>query len=592
MSTVPAVATAMVVLAAAGALPAWRLVGWRPVTVFLAPLMGMLLAGIAGGLAVTVAGDTLRWFLTLAGAANAAALGSMASHHDHQQVQPDDAKLSSEAGGAGASGSTSSGELGGASSARRAEKPGWGSPSWLSGVGVLGVLAVGASVGWCLKALVRPQIGFDARTIWLLHATWLADGHATARRALSNPALPFAHASYPPLAGGVVALAWLITATHSDRVGVVVLSLCTACAVAAAGTVLVEAGIEVAGRVRRAGSYVPVSLLVGLLGAAAGSAWCLGVYGITGAGATDGYVDLLWSACAVGAAGLGLVLSLSGSSVRAAGVLLLVAALTKNEGIATGAVLVALVAWRWWRGGRGVGMVRGGRRRIVSWAVVAEAAVIAWPVTMLLLHAQPDADTVGHRYGGIFSRLDVTVHGMAGDLHLAGLALAAGVVGTVLLGRRRRSLGLGADPWLWVAGGAEVAATAAFYVIGTTEIQFWLDTSVARVTIFADALGLAAFGYWLVVAGSAALGPRADKLRSLPAAEASSEHCHPPAPISVGSRDAGGDPPGDAAMDPGGDTAGGAAHDAQQSRAVGSGGLLHDPLRLDAGADSVLHRHP
>ncbi len=508
MSTLPAVLVTMALFTAAGLLPAWRLVGWRPVTLFLSPLAGMLMAGIAGAFTVLVAGGVLRWFVAIVVSVNAAALASWLAHReDGEEAQ-------------GLAGHHERGTADHFSSA-------WS---------LTGLVCVLGSVGWCLRSVVRPRIGFDARSIWLEHATWIYLGHATAHAALMNAALPFAHQSYPPLGGAVVAIGWSVSHTQSYRVGQVILATATAVAVGAAGCVLVELGTATGRRLRvHGGGLLPASL-VATAGVIAAVAWCFGVYGLAGGSATNGYVDLLWSASAVGAAGFGLAMPLGSSSLRVAAVLMATGGLTKNEGAAAGAALVVLLVLRWWKHRPDVGpgddlgalppaaglppqgmgssvtarlaSIVAGHSRQVAWGIFGLASVIAWPLTMILVGAQPDPDLSGRRHGSIASRLDATVRSLADHLHPAGLALAVGVFGLLLMGTLRRRLGIGADPWIWAMGAAEVLATAAFYVIGTTVIDFWLATSVDRVTIFANSLGLAAIGYWSVVAAAAALGPR------------------------------------------------------------------------------------
>ena len=113
-----------------------------------------------------------------------------------------------------------------------------------------GAAVVLAATAWSLVALRAPTVGFDARTIWMVHAVWFADGHQAALAALRNQAIPFAHPSYPPLVGGSVAVSWLVTGDHDYRLGVVIVALLDAGALAAAAWVAVEVGRRVAGRWR------------------------------------------------------------------------------------------------------------------------------------------------------------------------------------------------------------------------------------------------------------------------------------------------------------------------------------------------------
>jgi hypothetical protein len=456
-------------------LPSVALAGRRPVAVFLAPLTGALLAGLSGFLVVALAGDVLRWFVPLAISANAAALASFAGRHGRPPGPAESAPQG----------------------ARRGDRAGTRVEPVLA---VGGLLLVIGALSWCLRTLVRPDIGFDTRTIWLVHARWLAEGHGVARAALGNPALPFAHSSYPPLSGAVVALGWLLTGAHTasaqaDRTATVVIALLTACAVGAAATSILEVGLRCGSAVRG-----PAGSACSVLAALGGAAWVLGTYGIAGAGATNGYVDLLWSASAVAAAGFGLVAAPTGRAVRAAAVLAAVAALTKNEGVAAALILVLLIVARWWRHSARRGVPWAGRRWQVAWGSLGLAGVVSWPVTTVLLHALPDPDTAGRRQGTLWTRTDATARSMADDLHIAALALAVGILATVVLAGRRRSLAMGGDPWIWALGGFEVLAVASFYVFGKTNIRFWLGTSVDRTTIFPEILGLASLGWWLACA--------------------------------------------------------------------------------------------
>lgn len=494
MSLVLHAAEAMALFSACGALPVWQIAGRRPVAIFLVPLFGMLLAGIAGGLTVVVAGGVLRWFVALAVAANAAALASWHARREE-----------------------------GDSGRPRATHPLAQPPGFGGAGGVLGVVVLLGAVAFGLRALARPRIGFDARSIWLVHARWILEGHRIARAALSNPALPFAHSSYPPLSGGMVALAWTVTASRSLRLGVVLIALATACAVGAAGSALLEAALGASRRLRSSGSGRASSVVVGVVGILASGGLCLGAYGIAGASATNGYVDLLWSACATAGAGFGLLLPLGGSNGRVAALLIAFGVLTKNEGIAAGAILVVLMYLRGLRDqtrtGEGAASEHPLRRGALH--AVGLAAIVAWPAIMLGLHALLDPDLSGPRHGSMPSRLDATLRSFGDHLHLAGAALVVAALGGVVLRHAWKDSGFGDDRLVWLIGLGELAATALFYTVGTTEIQFWLATSVDRTTIFANLLGLSLLGFWMVVSvGGTFLGTGAQPRHRIEGAEA------------------------------------------------------------------------
>ena len=319
MTTPLAVLTTMAVLTVAGALPVRMIAGWRPSTPFIAPIGGAVLAGAAGELTVLVDGTELGWFVPLAIGANAAATASWLARRE----------------------------------ARRS-RPVTPTSRWLWLAGGAGVLGVAGATAWSLRSLARVGIGLDARGIWLVHATWISKGHSAALAALRNPGLAASHASYPPLSGGVVALGWVITGVHNDRVGQLSLAILTGCAAACVGTTVLESGMAASAR-RAAKRASLLRIVVTVVAAAAGIAWVLGAYGLAGAGATDGSVDLLWSAYAVAAAGLGLVLPLGGEHARGAAVVAVAAGLTKDAGMVTAVILFGLIGLRW--------LLASGRRR-------------------------------------------------------------------------------------------------------------------------------------------------------------------------------------------------------------------------------------
>jgi hypothetical protein len=337
----------------------------------------------------------------------------------------------------------------------------------------------------------------------MLHARWYLQGHATALAALRNTALPFAHAGYPPLIGGTVAVAWKITGNHSDRFGVVVVALLNASAVMAAGWALVDLGRRCGQRLaeaRRPPGYVgPHRMVVApfVVGALAAGLFVLVGFGVAGPFATNGYADMLWAAAAVGAVGYGLVLSGRRHDLGAAIVLLAVAGLTKDEGYVTAMAIVALIslracgaAWRsperrWWPP-----LVAG---------VGGVAGLALWPVVTRLLHAAPNAAAPGRRDGTDGSRLHDSLSSMAPHLHILVLAAAVAVVGTLLLRPTRAAIGLGSELWPWLALLAGLAAVLIAYVTGPGNIELWLITSTHRTTIYGALLGWWIVALWAVI---------------------------------------------------------------------------------------------
>ena len=462
MGTVGGAVVAMVVLSAAGALPAVTLVGLGWLTVPAAPLTGAVLAAASAAGCLAVGGPLLGWFV---GLSVVAAAGTIAVWWRCPSTFP--------------------------LRRRRSSVGNW--PTGHRAAGVAGAVVIMAATAWFLVALRAPTVGFDARTIWLLHGVWFLDGHQAALAALRNPAIPFAHPSYPPLVGGSVAVSWLVTGNHGYRLGVVMVALLDACALAAAAWVAVEVGRRVGAAVwrRPAMAYTAGVVVAGLL--------VLAAAGVVGPFATNGYADPLWASAAVGAVGFGLVLPGRGRDAGAAVLLLAVAGLTKDEGIVTAMAIVVLMALRAARGS----MVA--RRGVLPWrpvlAGVAGVLVLgAWPVLVKLLGATADVPITGPRQGDDLSRAHQTAQAMAGHLHVLLLALPVAVLGGLLLRRARRAAGIGNDGWACAALAAGILIVAAAYVTGGGNVEFWLATSVHRTTFFPALVAWWIVGTWAVVA--------------------------------------------------------------------------------------------
>ncbi len=110
-------------------------------------------------------------------------------------------------------------------------------------------------------------------------------------------------------------------------------------------------------------------------------------FGITEPFMTIGYADPIWSLAAVGAIAYGLQIQDTWSNRGVAVVLLLVAGMSKDEGLAVAFGLVVLIAVR-----SVVTMAAGDRRRHwprpVLVGVAELAALGAWPVVLRLIHAR------------------------------------------------------------------------------------------------------------------------------------------------------------------------------------------------------------
>ncbi|HXW35699.1 MAG TPA: hypothetical protein VEJ87_14060 [Acidimicrobiales bacterium] len=463
MSTGAGTVLTVVVLSAAGTLPVLALVGFRWPSVPLAPLGGALLAAISAIPFLVVGGSPIGWFVALT---LLCAIGTLAVWAKKPELRP----------------------------ARRV-------PNRRPLQVAIAAFAIGATAASALRSLSNPSIGFDTRMIWFLRAGWFLQSRHQALADIRNPGLGPTHASYPPLVSMVVALAWRLTGTHSDRLGVVVIALLNVCALAATGWFVVEAG-------RRLAHDTRAPALVFWSSVAVGISLILIAAGVTSPFFTNGYADPLWSLAAVGAVGYGLVLPRASSNVAIAGLLAGVAAFTKVEGTAVAAVVVVLVTVRVLWSDRE--HLRGG----VALGLLGLASVSVWSLVMRLLHASADVNTSGVALGSLTQRTRSTFDAAAPYLHVLELAAVVSLVAFLALRIDRRRAGLGSDGWTWAVLAAAVTMLGIAYVTGPGNIEFWLVSSIHRTTMYP-----ALQAWWIVaicglVRLAAFLGPAGEDLNA------------------------------------------------------------------------------
>jgi hypothetical protein len=488
----------MLVLAAAGAVPVWALIGWRWHALVLAPLAGAVLAAVAGACTLAVAGAIVPWFVSLSVGVTVVSLWARWRRRalDRRPVS------------------------------RHASRE--NDPRSVRWAGFAGAVLVLSAAAWSLRPLRAPSVGWDARTIWLLRASWFAGGHGFLSTSFRNPYLLIAHSSYPPLVSTAVAVSWQVSGVHGDRLGVVVVAVLNACAAIALGWVLVEAGREAARRTeherRRA-----IALVAGV---ASGTLLVLAAFGVVGPFATNGYADPLWSFAAAAAVGYGLLLPFDVRHMGAASVLVLVAGLTKQEGVATAMALVVLFVLRSlahvpWdapdarRLERANGSVRRRarsarravviRRECLALGLAGLAFLAAWPVLARLLHAPPDVNTSGTREGTFWHRIHLTLDWMTPHLHVLLLAVPIAVLGALLLRTERRATGLANDGWAWAGLAIGLFVVGWAYASGPGDTAYWLLTSVHRTTMFAAVTAWLIVGGWAIAATGAAPSIAADE---------------------------------------------------------------------------------
>jgi hypothetical protein len=486
VTTLAAACLTVLVLAGAGAAPVVLAVGVRWQSLLLAPLGGAVMAAVAGLFVVAFAGSTIDWFIGLSIAG--LGLGAAGMLVRGRVDRPRDDRTGS----------------GGRPASR-----------------VIGWSMVAVAVTWSLLPLRVPSVGLDARAIWLLRSAWFASGHQVTLAALRNPQLLVAHASYPPLISATTAVAWQVTGVHTYRLGVVITALLNGCALAVVAGVLIESGALAADRATRSGmkgrdnrvaSHLRSSLSAPpIVGGVVAALFVLVVFGVFGPFATNGYADPLWSVAAAGAIGYGLLLPVTRSNRAVAGVLLGVAGLTKDEGIATAMALIVLIVarsvmWGWSIDSRSVAgagrPVTRMRSALVPVAVGCTGilALAIWPALMRFIGAARDVSTSGARQGTMITRLHLTVNAMWPYLHVLLLAVPISLVGALLLRAERRGLGIGADAWAWAGLVSGLLVVGWAYVTGPGNAPFWLATSVHRTTIYPAIVAWLIVAEWAVIA--------------------------------------------------------------------------------------------
>jgi hypothetical protein len=476
MTTVSATIVAMVVLGAAGLLPTLALVGLRWITFPLVPLAGAVIAALAATVFVAVGGTFMVWFVALA-AVVAAVTGFVWMRWPDRRpgaVEP--------------------------------ESEGRFTPGYRL-FGALGALGIVAACAWCLRDLSTPTVGFDARALWLTRAGWFLHSHQQLLTTLRAPTLVLGQSAYPPLVSASTAVSWSVTGNHSLRLGVVVTALLNTCALAVAAYALVECGRRAAGRlaatVGRAATagraWTAIPMVVGVVAAVL---LVFIAFGITEPFMTNGYADPLWSLAGVGVVAYGLQMRTGRSEQGVVLVLVLVAGMSKDEGVVTAGALIVLIALR-----RLVTMPADRRRilwrRPVLIGAVELATVAAWPALMRLIHARGQTSGTLSPAGEWVSRTHATADGMAPYLHVLLLAAPVAVVGGLLLSGVRRHSGVANDGWGWAGLACGLVAVGGALVVGSSGIAAWLLTTVHRVTEFPALTGWWIVATWAVVASAA-----------------------------------------------------------------------------------------
>jgi hypothetical protein len=450
-------------LSAAGVLPALAVARRSPVVIFLAPLTGAGLAGVAAVIEFGVAGTLPADYLGVAIVANLAMVAWWLT-------------------------------------AGRSVQPSVG-PRWWWSIATLAVVLGCLAIP--LNDLRVPAIGGDPNDIWLTHALLAYGGHHTYFTGLQSIGYRFSNPDYPPLVPAVEALAFKFYGTANLHLGVDMVFLLTCCALGVVAVGVATAGVAAA---RSSGR-----LAAPIAGIAAAGAICLAGFAVMGIDAADGYTDLLWAAAAVAAVIWGLVLPRSGQALGVAWICAVVASLTKNEALSCALVILVLITFRY----RPL-TLRGpqlGLPQLRAWAERAAFVVgpalpgLAWAGTMKLLGVNDNFFTSGSGESSL-KRAEVAVTGIGAHLAIAPVTLAVLLAGCLLLRGDRKRARFGNPAWLWTAGLGYLAILFATYVLGKLEIHAWLASSASRTTTFVQVLLYSELAIWLVLATDGVAEPR------------------------------------------------------------------------------------
>jgi hypothetical protein len=228
-------------------------------------------------------------------------------------------------------------------------------------------------------------------------------------------------------------------------------------------------------------------------------------FGTTEPFMTNGYADPIWTLAAVGAVAYGLQLGMNQVNQTVALLLVLVAGLSKDEGLATAAVLLVLLTLR------AIFTMSAEDRRTRWWRPVlpilaVAIAISAWPALIRVLHARGLAMTYSPLHD-LPGRARTAFDGFSPYLHVIVLAAPLAIVGGVVLSALRRRGALANDWWAWAAWAGGLAAVGTAYITGTVPVQQWLVGTVDRVSEFPVLTAWWIVAVWAIVASSAWRAP-------------------------------------------------------------------------------------
>lgn len=454
-----ALVVVVVGLALPGLLPALAVAGWSALVVFLAPVIGAVMAAVAAEIELGIGGSLVPDYTAVAVVVNVAVIAWWVK-------------------------------------ARRVASAPETWPGWAWSVLAVPVV-IGGLVAVPLSALRESLFGWDANSIWTTHALMVYGGHQELLTGLRNAAYQFTNPDYPPLVPAAGALAFKfhgLTDLHLEVDMTVLVSAC-GLGVVAMGIVAVADHLAAGSGARWPARVVAV---------AAGGAICVVGFAVSGVFAVEGYADLVWAAFGVGAVIWGLVLPRSPRALGVAWICAAAASLTKNEGLATALIIIVVIALRY----RPLSLPGPKARRWAERAVfvlVPALPGLIWAgiIRLIGVHDAFFKSTSGET---TLARATATIAGMAEHMHIAPLALGVALAGSLFLRADRQRAGLANPVWLWICWLGSLAVIFGTYLIGDLEIHNWLATSVNRVTIFAQVVLYTDIAVWMVIAAEGAFG--------------------------------------------------------------------------------------
>jgi hypothetical protein len=477
------VALPLLLLTLSALVPSIAVAGVRPVTIFLAPLVGGLMAGFAAECELAVGGTLVAWFVIIAILVIVVSLMM---------------RLALRHPGDGESRSRLAWQLLNIDVEWRRAWP------WMTAI------VIAAAVAWPLRALQVPIIEWDGRAIWTLHSLFIYGGHHTYQAALKNPVYQFSNPDYPPLVSASGAFGFVIHGASDIHLAVSLTAILNACALGVAAC-----GIASVPR-KDASSWARVVAIGG------GAAVCLIGFGVDEPFAVGGYADLLWAASALAATIYGLLLPRSSSYLAIGWICATVAALSKNEGLVVALGILALMSIRYIPALSQREVAHLGQpgfivertllprfelivprtlavwlTRASLWLAMAVPSLL-WP--LLMKYEGIGSDFFGSSSESVSERVYPTISAVASNLHILPVAAAVAIVGGLTMRRTRWHTGLGGPFWTWIAIAWSLFALTGMYVSGRLEIHWWLLTSANRTTVFAQIALYADMVVWMIIA--------------------------------------------------------------------------------------------